>query len=338
MRLLVGAGGEEGDEKREADDESELEDDLSAIAEKDFGATGKEGRGLCEQTGGPHFGWGFAFVFLIAFLVVFLGRGGAGEHLVLVVFAMLFPRALPIGGVLLGEGGIDLFGVVDGEVVGHAGRGAMVGDAPFVQDEQGVVELQVGEGMGHRDDGAFVGAGKVVKEMHDFSFGVGVEAGSDFVAEKEFGGGDQFHSETESPLLTPGKNAHGAVGNLGESGFGEDTVETLVEFGGGLGLDAQAGGGLDGLVDGEFVVGDGELGHVANFVRFKVLFFGQIPSVVGEGAFGLGVDAGDGLEKSGLSAARGSHDGHEVSGGDFERNLIEQGMVLAVLGDVEREV
>ena len=59
-----------------------------------------------------------------------------------------------------------------GELFGRA----VEGDAAFVEDEDGVVEFEVGEGVGDGEDDAAVFAREVVEEADDFAFGAWVEA------------------------------------------------------------------------------------------------------------------------------------------------------------------
>ena len=103
-----------------------------------------------------------------------------------------------------------------------------------------------------------------------------------------------------------------AVGNGSEAGFLQDAVDALVEFPGVAALDAKAGGSLDGLIDREFVVSDRELGNVAVLPWFPVALLREVASFPPEGASGLGIEAGDGFQQSGLAAAGGADDGHEV--------------------------
>ncbi len=104
-----------------------------------------------------------------------------------------------------------------------------------------------------------------MEEADDFAFGAGVEAGGDFVAEEDFGVGDEFHGETEATFLSAREDFDVAVSDGAEAGFFEDAVDAVVEFRGVFGFHAEAGGGFDGFIDGEGVVCDGELGDVAEF-------------------------------------------------------------------------
>ena len=214
----------------------------------------------------------------------------------------------------------------------------MEGDGAFVQDEDGVVEFDVGEGVGDGDDGASVFSGEVVEEVNDFAFGAGVEATGDFVAEEEFGAGDQFHGEAEAAFLSAGEDLHLSVGDGGEAGFLEDAIDAGVEVFDVLRLDAEASGGLQRLVHREWVIGDGELRDISDFPRFEVAFFGEVASFPPEGAFGFRVEAGDGLEEGCFAAAGGADDGHEMAPGDGDGHLINQVERFAVFLNGETDV
>lgn len=165
----------------------------------------------------------------------------------------------------------------------HVGR-SVEGDAPLVKHEDGIVEFQVGEGVGYGKDDASVLAGDVMKEVDDFALRAGVESTGDFITEEKFGVGDELHGEAEAAFLSSGKDVDFAIGNGGEAGFFEDAVDAAVEVGRALCFDAELGGGFDGFVDAEFVEGDGELGDVADFPGFEVAFFGEISAVPPEGS------------------------------------------------------
>ena len=62
----------------------------------------------------------------------------------------------------------------------------MVDDAALVQDEDGVVELEVAEAVGDVDDDALVvRCGELVQEVDDLALGFRVEPAGDLVAEEE---------------------------------------------------------------------------------------------------------------------------------------------------------
>jgi len=259
-------------------------------------------------------------------------------ELSVVGYAVFCPGLLPFLTSLLGEGGVDFLGVVDREVVGELAGGTVVGDAALVVYEDRIVEFEMSERVCDQDNGAAIVAGKVVEEMYDFAFGTGIKSAGDLVTEEKLGVGDELHGESEAPLLSAGEDLDMAVGNGSQTGFLKDAVDTLVKILMIPALYPQAGCGLDRLIDGEFVVGDGELGNVADFPWFQVALLGEIAPVPPEGAFGLGVESGDGLEESGLSATGGAHDGHEVSPWNSETGFVHEVNGLAVFLDGETDL
>ena len=66
----------------------------------------------------------------------------------------------------------------------------MVGDPALVEDQDGIVKLEVGKGVGHGKHNPALAAGDIVKEMNDFPFGTGIKPTGDLVAKKEFGVGN----------------------------------------------------------------------------------------------------------------------------------------------------
>ena len=186
------------------------------------------------------------------------------EHF-LIGLAVFLPGGVPALGRLGGEPRIDLLGVVDGKIVGQLLGRPVEGDAALVQHEDGIVEFQMRQRVGHREHDAAVLARQVVQQADDFALRARIEAGGDFVAKQDFRIGNQLHRQPEPAFLAAGEHLHLAVADRAEAGFLEHAVDAVVEFRGVAGADAQAGGGLHGFVDGERIVGDGELRHVADF-------------------------------------------------------------------------
>ena len=125
--------GEEGDEDGEADENGELEEDLTPVPEEDFPASREEGAELADGAGVPD-GVG-SEVGVVDFVTAFGSVEGrdaefaffneflaVGAELVVVGLAMFGPGGLPFLAGLFGEFGVDLFAVVNGEVVGELGR------------------------------------------------------------------------------------------------------------------------------------------------------------------------------------------------------------------------
>ena len=193
-----------------------------------------------------------------------------------------------------------------------AGR-AVEGDATLVVDQDRVVEFKMSEGVGHKNDGATVVAGKIVEEVNDFAFGAGIESTCDLVTQEELGIRDELHGESETPFLSAREHPDVAVGNGSEASLLQNTVNALIELLGIAALDAETGGSLDRFIDRELVVGDGELGDVADLPGFEIALLGEIPPVPPEGASGFGIEASDGFQESGLATTRGAYNGHEMS-------------------------
>ncbi len=57
-----------------------------------------------------------------------------------------------------------------------------------------------------------------------------------------------------------------------------------------------------------------------------------------EGSGGFGVEAGDGFEEGCFTATGGADDGHEVSFGDFDGDVIDEVDFLAVFFNGEADV
>ena len=106
----------------------------------------------------------------------------------------------------------------------------MEGDPALVQDEDGIIKLQVREGMGDGENDAPVFSRKIVQEVDDFPLGARVEAGGDLVAEEDFRIRDEFHRKAETTFLAAGKDFYRAVVDRAQAGFPEDAVDAVVQF------------------------------------------------------------------------------------------------------------
>ena len=146
-------------------------------------------------------------------------------------------------------------------------------DPPLVQHQDGVIQFQVRERVSHRQDDAAILPGKVVQEPHDFPLRARVEAGCHLVAEQQLGIGNQLHRQSEAALLATGKHLHLAIADRAQPGFLEHTVDPLVQLLGAPATDAQAGGRLHRFIHRQWLVGDGELRHVADFRRREIPLF-----------------------------------------------------------------
>lgn len=313
-----------------------------------FGFLGFDGRGRLRifvvfNAGSLGFGEGNFAGFAIAddfWFVDGLESAGRGKFVGGVVgVAMAVPGIGPAFGAATGEFGIDVFGVFDAEIMGESAGRTVVDDAAFVQHEDGVVEGKVAEVVGNVDDDAVaVGAGEVVKELGDLTFGFGIESAGDFVAEKQGGLGDDFKGEAESAFLAAGEDFDLSVAQGGEAG----AFEGLVEQGGRRFVvvlaGAQGDGAGDAFFDGEELVGDAELRNIAEFGGVKVAVFSKVATLPEDFAGVFLLEAGDGFHQGGFAAAGGSNDGEQVAGGDAEVDVFEEGLIFPVAEDAERDV
>ena len=176
-----------------------------------------------------------------------------------------------------------------------------------------------------------------MEQADDFAFGAGVEAGRDFVAQQEDGIGHEFHGQAEAAFLAAGEDFHLAVADRAEAGFLEHAVDAAVEFGEVAGADAQAGGGLDGLIHGEGVVSDRELRHITDFRGREIAVFGEVAFVPEQRAAGLRIESRDGFQEGGLATTRRADDGHEVAFRHADRYLVDEWNFLAVFADGETD-
>ena len=222
--------------------------------------------------------------------------------------------------------------------MGHLLRRAVVGDPAFVQDQDGIVELQVRQRVRHRQHDPALAAGKVVEQSHDLALRTRVEAAGDLVAKQQLGVRDQLHRQPQPALLAAGKHLHLAVGDRRQPGFLKHPVDPLVEFFQVTDLHPQPGRGLDRLVHRQRIIGDGELRDVADFRGIQVAFLREVPAFPHQRPARLRVQAGDGLEQRGLAAARRADDRHEVTARDREVDLIDEVYGLAVFLNGEADV
>jgi hypothetical protein len=270
-------------------------------------------------------------------LVSITGNEGGGE-VVVVGMPMFEPGVVPFGGGAPGELGVDIFGFVDAEVVGEGAGGAVIDDASFVDDEDAVVEFEIGEAVGNANDDAVLLAGELVEEFYDIAFGARIEAAGYFVAEEEDGTADEFEGEAEASFLTAGENfdaifADGIEADLIDYGVGE-----IVYLLSGAGGDAELDGALDTFFDGEVVVGDAELGDVSDFGGVEIAFGGEVASFPEDITVGLGLDTGDGFEEGGFSATGGTDDGDEVAAGEADGSFMDEIDLFAAAFDGEADI
>jgi hypothetical protein len=132
------------------------------------------------------------------------------------------PGAPPFSWGAQGQLAIEFVGAVNLEVVGQELGGAMVGQDPAGEDEDGIVEIEVFEAVGDRENEALVGRGELVEETDDFVFGLGVEAAGDFIAKEDMGAAGDLHGEGESALLSAGEDGDAVIGKVFQTDFREE--------------------------------------------------------------------------------------------------------------------
>ncbi len=253
-----------------------------------------------------------------------------------IIGAAFLPGLVPFGGGAGGEAGVDFAGTGDTEVVGEGSGRAVIGDAASGEDEDAVVKIQAVEAVGDGDNGAAGVAGEVVEKVDDFRGAAGVEAAGDFIAEEQGGVADPFHGETKAAFLPAGEDGDPVLAELVEAddvkGFVDGQIEGVTGESG-----AQADGVFDAFLHSEGIVGDAELGDVAELGSGEVAVFREVFSPPEEAAGGLVLEAGDDFEKGGLPAAGGADDGHEVAGGKGEADLIEEGDLVRTVVEGGRD-
>jgi hypothetical protein len=178
----------------------------------------------------------------------------------------------------------------------------MISDVTLAEDEDAIVEGEVGEAVGDGEDDAALGAGEFVHELDDFGLGFGVETAGDFVAEQEAGGADHFEGHGEAAFLATGEDADFAVADFVEADIAEDFFEARLGGFWGEVIDAKAESGFDAFPDGEEIISDAKLGDVANFVGGHIVVFGEIATIPLYVAGGGFAEAGDDFEESAFSA------------------------------------
>ena len=173
---------------------------------------------------------------------------------------------------------------------GHGGEDAALGeelieaalldDAAFFEDEDGVHGAEGGEAVGNADDGAIFG--EVVDGFLDFGFGLGIERGGGFVEDKDGRVADKGAGDGDALALATGEAlaafAEGRVVAVGQC------ADEVVRVGFAGGLDDFVAGGADfsvadifgdGAIEEEDVLADerelrAEVGEAERLDRYAV--------------------------------------------------------------------
>ena len=104
-----------------------------------------------------------------------------------------------------------------------------------------------------------------MQQLDNLTLRARIESRCDFIAEQNFRIADQFHCEAEATLLSAGKNFHGTICDGCQSCFFKGAINACIEIGRTCGAHTQARGSLDRFIDSQRIIGDGKLGHVADF-------------------------------------------------------------------------
>ncbi len=174
---------------------------------------------------------------------------------------------------------------------------------------------QLGQGVGHDDDGAPVAA-ELGELLSALVLEGGVAHGQDLVDKHDLGLGVDGHGEAQAHVHARGVVLHGLVDEVLHAGEVDDLVE--------LGVDLPPGHAQDGAVEVD-VVAPGELGVEAG----ADLEHGGDAAVAGDGA-GVGhEDPRQALEQGGLARAVVAHEGEGGALGDVQVDALE-GLELGV--------
>ncbi len=108
---------------------------------------------------------------------------------------MLHPRCAPAIRRSPGEAGKEFLGIGDVEVVKEKFGRAVVGEPALVQNEHAVIQVEVPETVGHRQNDALVVPGNVPHQLDDLVLGLRIEPARDLVAEHQRRRADHLERE-----------------------------------------------------------------------------------------------------------------------------------------------
>ncbi|MEY4489494.1 MAG: hypothetical protein RIQ79_2002, partial [Verrucomicrobiota bacterium] len=237
------------------------------------------------------------------------GVGGRDRH---AAFA-------PVGEGMLGQTIVEKKRVLDAEVIQQGGQRPLENHRALVNHGHGVELVQFREIVDHAEHGALLLGDESAQHGQDLVLGAGVEAAGDLVTKEAGGLGGEFEGEAETAELSAGEFLHHGVGALGEA----DETEQGGEAAGVVGFPIQAQRGGERLGDGEFAVGDAELGGEGDLAQ---KFFGVGDAAAAQqDVASRGEDAEQALEQGGLAAAGRADEGMELSGGEIGVGTVHEG-------------
>ena len=210
-------------------------------------------------------------------------------------------------------------GVVDLDLLGDADDGADV-----FGDEADVV--------GDGDDGGL--AADFVEVLMELDFGGKIEVGGGFVEEEELRLSGEGAGDEDTLALAAGEGGEAAVFEVVEVHLFEGILGKFAVWGAkrseGAGLTESAHEDDVGNVDGEIGVHLAVLGDVSD------LGAGVFGSSVeyGNGAFLGAEEAEDKFEHGGFAGAVGADDADEIAFGEFQVDIVEDGVIVVGEGDV----
>ena len=149
--------------------------------------------------------------------------------------------------------------------------------------------------------------------MRDLALGLGIEPARDFITKQQRGVRHQLKGEPEPSALATGENFDLAVVKIGQAGGFKGSLDQGI--GGFIRLltGAQSNSAGHAFFHREQLMGDAELGHIAELGRVQIAVFSKIPALPEDGTVVLFLEAGDDLHQRRLSAAGRTHDGQKVS-------------------------
>ena len=282
--------------------------------------------------GGGCVGGGAAVDELTDALLALFG-GGSGERISL----LMGERAEGGGGVveqLLELRRVGHFGVEVGD--GVRVGGAVVGHAALDEVDDAVhqpVGLERGLVDGEQDGLALVG--ETAEQPHDVDGVFGGEAAGGLVEEEQRRLGDELLGEVDPLALTAGDPLSDGIADLHVAGLldlqlGENALNFGVDlFVAGVGRQAEPGGVVERLVDGELREDDVVLRDISDVSAEGVVVLVEVGSVEEALSFAGDRVAVEGHHQGCLASAGGAHQADEFGGEDGEGDVVEDALAAA---------